>query len=65
MSLVAKTLSGMRWTTLAMATNVGFNLGYTAVMARLLAPAVFGLVAMTSPPAARPSCWVLGWPSCG
>ncbi len=46
MSLVAKTLSGMRWTTLAMATNVGFNLGYTAVMARLLAPSAFGLIAM-------------------
>lgn len=46
MSLVAKTLAGMRWTTLAMVTNVGFNLGYTAVMARLLAPSVFGLIAM-------------------
>ena len=46
MSLVAKTLSGMRWTTLAMVTNVGFNLGYTAVMARLLAPSAFGLIAM-------------------
>lgn len=46
MSLVAKTLSGMRWTTLAMVTNVSFNLGYTAVMARLLAPSVFGLIAM-------------------
>lgn len=46
MSLVAKTLSGMRWTTLAMVTNVGFNLGYTAIMARLLAPSAFGLIAM-------------------
>jgi len=46
MSLVAKTLAGMRWTTLAMVTNVGFNLGYTAVMARLLAPSAFGLIAM-------------------
>ena len=46
MSLVAKTLSGMRWTTLAMVTNVSFNLGYTAVMARLLAPSAFGLIAM-------------------
>lgn len=46
MSLVAKTLLGMRWTTLAMVTNVSFNLGYTAVMARLLAPSAFGLIAM-------------------
>ena len=46
MSLVAKTLCGMRWTTLAMVTNVSVNLGYTAIMARLLAPAAFGLIAM-------------------
>lgn len=46
MSLVTTTLSGMRWTTLAMVTNVSFNLGYTAVMARLLAPSAFGLIAM-------------------
>jgi O-antigen/teichoic acid export membrane protein len=47
MSLVAKTLSGMRWTTLAMVTNVSFNLGYTAIIARLLAPSAFGLIAMS------------------
>lgn len=46
MSLVAKAIAGMRWTTLAMATNVSFNIGYTAIMARLLAPAAFGLIAM-------------------
>lgn len=46
MSLVAKTLAGLRWTTLAMVTNVTFNIGYTALMARLLTPAAFGLVAM-------------------
>lgn len=33
MSSVAKILSGMRWPKLTMATNVGFKLGYTAVMA--------------------------------
>ena len=46
MSLVAKTLAGIRWTTLAMVTNVSFNLGYTAVIARLLVPSAFGLIAM-------------------
>jgi O-antigen/teichoic acid export membrane protein len=46
MSLVAKTLSGMGWTTLTMVTNVGFNVGFAAVMARLLPPSVFGLIAM-------------------
>ena len=46
MSLVTKTLSGIRWTALATLTNVTFNLGYTAVMARLLAPSAFGLIAM-------------------
>lgn len=46
MSLVKKTLAGMRWTTLATVINVSFNIGFTAVMARLLTPAAFGLVAM-------------------
>lgn len=46
MSLVARVLLGTRWTTLAMATNVAFNLCYTAAIARLLPPAAFGLVAM-------------------
>lgn len=46
MSLITKALSGVRWTTFAMVTNVSFNIGYTAVMARLLTPAAFGLVAM-------------------
>lgn len=46
MSLVAKTLAGIRWTTLATVTNVTFNLGYTAIMARLLLPSAFGLIAM-------------------
>jgi len=46
MSLVAKTLSGVRWTMLATVTNVSFNLGYTAIMARLLAPSAFGLIVM-------------------
>lgn len=46
MNLLAKTLSGMRWSTLAIVINVSFNLGYTAVMARVLLPSAFGLVAM-------------------
>lgn len=46
MSLVAKALNSVRWTAVATATNVGFNLAYTAIMARLLTPAAFGLVAM-------------------
>jgi lipopolysaccharide exporter len=46
MSLVTKALSGVRWTALATMTNVTFNLGYTALMARLLTPSAFGLIAM-------------------
>lgn len=46
MSLIAKALSGMRWGALATGTTIIINLGYTAIMARLLAPSAFGLIAM-------------------
>lgn len=45
-SRVAKTLAGMRWTMLTMVINVSFNLGYTAVLARLPASSAFGLIAV-------------------
>lgn len=44
--LVARTVSGVKWSSLATATNVLFQLGFVAVMARLLEPRDFGLMAM-------------------
>ncbi|SNC66430.1 Membrane protein involved in the export of O-antigen and teichoic acid [Hymenobacter gelipurpurascens] len=45
-SLTSATLRGMQWTTLATIATAVMQIGYTAVMARLLDPAAFGLVAM-------------------
>lgn len=47
-SLTAKTLNGVKWTSIATASNTVMQIGYTAVMGRLLGPAEFGLVAMSA-----------------
>jgi O-antigen/teichoic acid export membrane protein len=46
-SLTARTLNGVKWTSIATLSNSFMQIGYTAVMARLLDPAAFGLVAMS------------------
>jgi lipopolysaccharide exporter len=46
-SLTAKTLNGVKWTSIATAANAVMQIFYTAVMGRLLGPAEFGLVAMS------------------
>ena len=45
MSLQQQTLKGIKWNTLATVVNAVMQIGYTSVMARLLGPAEFGLVA--------------------
>ena len=40
-------IGGLRWTGASVAVNVGFQLLFTAAMARMLAPADFGLIAMS------------------
>lgn len=45
-SLTSATLRGVQWTTLATVATALMQIGYTAIMARLLDPAAFGLVAM-------------------
>ncbi|KUG07189.1 lipopolysaccharide biosynthesis protein [Solirubrum puertoriconensis] len=45
-SLTAATVHGVKWTTGASITTALLQVGYTAVMARLLTPAEFGLVAL-------------------
>ncbi|GAB2955583.1 hypothetical protein GCM10027048_21770 [Hymenobacter coalescens] len=45
-SLTAAAVHGMKWTTAATLTTSLLQVGYTAVMARLLSPADFGLVAL-------------------
>ncbi|WP_341891693.1 oligosaccharide flippase family protein [Variovorax sp. YR752] len=45
-SRAASAASGMRWGLASMVVNVAAQLGFTAVMARLLEPAAFGLMAM-------------------
>ncbi len=47
-SLGARAVSGLTWGALGAAANVLFQVGFTAAMARLLAPADFGLLAMCS-----------------
>jgi lipopolysaccharide exporter len=47
-SLSRRTASGVAWTTVGNLATVGFQIVYTAVMARLLTPAEFGLVAMAN-----------------
>jgi lipopolysaccharide exporter len=44
--LTRQTLAGLQWTYLGTATTAVFQFGMTAVMARLLTPAAFGLVAL-------------------
>jgi lipopolysaccharide exporter len=46
-SLGSKTFDGIKWTTLATLLTSIMQIGYTAIMARLLSPADFGLVAMS------------------
>ncbi|MBN2037289.1 MAG: lipopolysaccharide biosynthesis protein [Chitinispirillaceae bacterium] len=45
-NLTGKTTTGFFWSYLSTITNAAFQLGFAAVMARLLPPAVFGLFAM-------------------
>lgn len=45
-SLTSKTLHGLTWSYIDTIINAVLQIGYTAVMARLLSPADFGLVAM-------------------
>jgi O-antigen/teichoic acid export membrane protein len=45
-NLTSQTLRGMKWTLLATVVNVSLQIGYTSIMARLLPPEVFGLVAL-------------------
>ncbi|MGI4834033.1 MAG: lipopolysaccharide biosynthesis protein [Janthinobacterium lividum] len=46
-SLTSTAVRGMQWTTAAMVLTALMQIGYTAIMARLLPPTAFGLVAMT------------------
>lgn len=46
-SLGSKTIKGLQWTYLGMGFSSVLQVGYTAVMARLLDPTAFGLVAMS------------------
>lgn len=45
-SLTSKTLHGLKWSYTATIINSVLQIGYSAVMARLLEPAAFGLIAM-------------------
>lgn len=45
-TLTAKTVKGLQWSYIDTAVNVVMQIGYTSIMARLLSPADFGLVAM-------------------
>ena len=45
-NLTLATVNGVKWTMTATAVNAVLQIGYTAVMARLLNPAAFGLVAL-------------------
>ncbi|MDD5369037.1 MAG: lipopolysaccharide biosynthesis protein [Anaerolineaceae bacterium] len=47
-SLTSKTLHGLKWSYVDTAVNAVLQIGYTAVMARLLSPVDFGLVAMAN-----------------
>ncbi len=44
--LTSKTIHGLKWSYASTITNAVMQIGYTAVMARLLEPKTFGLVAM-------------------
>src|SRR3989337_3318800 len=45
-SLSSKTFHGLKWSYISTITNAVLQIGFTAVMARLLEPRAFGLVAM-------------------
>lgn len=45
-NLTTTTIQSMTWTTAATVVNAVMQIGYTAIMARLLPPAAFGLVAL-------------------
>lgn len=45
---LSRTVSGMRWGTMSTGVNIVFQIGFMAVMARLLSPADFGLVAIAN-----------------
>jgi len=45
-NLTSKTLHGLKWSYLSTIVNSVLQIGFTAIMARLLEPAAFGLVAM-------------------
>jgi len=45
-NLTSKTFNGFKWSYLSTGINAVLQIGFTAVMARLLEPAVFGLFAM-------------------
>jgi lipopolysaccharide exporter len=45
-SLTSKTLRGLNWSYLSTIVNSALQIGFTAVLARLLEPSAFGLVAM-------------------
>lgn len=45
-NLTVATVNGVKWTMTATIVNSVLQIGYTAVMARLLSPAAFGLVAL-------------------
>lgn len=47
-NLGTTTVRAFKWTTLASITNTLLQIGYTSVMARLLSPSDFGLVAMSA-----------------
>jgi len=47
-SLTARTFQGLKWSYLDTGINAVLQIGYTAVMARLLSPADFGLVTMAN-----------------
>jgi len=47
-SLTKKALHGLKWSYISTFTTALMQIGYTAVMARILTPADFGLVAMGS-----------------
>lgn len=46
-NLTTKTVRGIKWNSVATITNAVVQLGYGAIMARLLDPAAFGLMAMS------------------
>ncbi|MDO1449474.1 lipopolysaccharide biosynthesis protein [Rhodocytophaga aerolata] len=46
-NLTTKTVQGIKWNSVSTITNAVVQLGYSAIMARLLAPSDFGLMAMS------------------